>query len=712
MSAPVVDEETAPPTNLQPGFLSDDPRDWASQRPAASADKQGGKPKARGIFVPLAEGDDGTISAALPSVIHDPLEAAGKLLARAPVHPSEVTGEMGAEGLTAATAAVPSTRFAIPTREAVAAVNAADEAATKAFGPSGTPSGIPERWKDIKAAPPAEREAIVAAGARQGVSVPDFIASDSLIKKRVAGGLKDTPVIGDPVARATHDMAESLGRRATEIAEGMAPASNAEAAGSSARTAIGEWITTGSSREMAQGYDALDKVIKGDTLVPLQNTRRVAAEITAKDIESATSDGQRVISVVREALLRPPGLTYDGLKELRTRIGNRLSGDTVEQGTSAKLLDRLYGALSDDLRFGVQRAGMARKGSSGRAALEAFDKATAAAREIFRQRADLADIVGVKGDARPAQVFERIMTLAGSGSGADTARLLLAKRAMGEEAWRDVGAAAIARMGLDKNAQFSPARFTTDYGLKRLSESGKVALFGRETKEALDDIARLSQAWEQGARYGNPSGTARGIAVTAGLASFWTHPLLLFAELGSGLVLAHVLARPAGARSAERYMRAYTQHARHPSPATKAIVLQTARTLAGALAEQSQEDPRELAEKLMPRRVSDQAYDVAPPAAERQTGGVSRAPEQSAAAQGGTAQPDRESDKVEDRRPDPAYAGISDDELLDYYNTRASRDEQRAIVREFARRGLLQLTEPEEAARGRGPSPQRPPRGG
>src|SRR5262249_53776170 len=141
----------------------------------------------------------------------------------------------------------------------------------------------------------------------------------------------------------------------------------------------------------------------------------IAAQgLTARDVASATQDGQKVIDLVREALQRPRGLTYEGLKELRTRVGERLFGEIApEAGTSARALNSIYSALTEDLRFGVQRAGIGKRGSSAQQALAAFDQATAEHARIKGIVKQLKNIVGTDGSASAERVFDRIAAMAG-----------------------------------------------------------------------------------------------------------------------------------------------------------------------------------------------------------------------------------------------------------------------------------------------------------
>lgn len=456
----------------------------------------------------------------------------------------------------------------------------AELAAEKFPAAANSPSRVATAPAPVAA--PSARNDLIAAGERQDTRVPSFMASESVVPKMLAGGTSGTPFVGSPVVDATQGMARDMGNRTSTLSRQISPVgADAEAAGSRAKTGIADWIDTGSKVDVKAGYDALDTLIKPDEKINPQNLRRAAAELKARDIESGTRDGQKAIDLVEEALNKPKGLTFAGLKGLRTSIGDRLNGDIVDPGISQKNLNFLFGAASEDMRFGVGRVAKGNKSD----ALGAFDRANTLARDTFAKRQQLGDIVGAKGDATGAEVFGRVLSLASSGAREDTQKLLLAQQTMGRAGWDDVRAGAIARMGLDRDGNFSPARFLTDYGDKKISENGRNILFGQDLKPHLDDIRTLAQAWEGGARYGNPSGSGRAVAVIAGLTALFASPAHLIAEAFAGNTIARMLAKPATAKATATYMKAYTNATQTPSQASTQMVAQAARALVAAAGE-------------------------------------------------------------------------------------------------------------------------------
>lgn len=392
------------------------------------------------------------------------------------------------------------------------------------------------------------------------LAVPLAVASDAKAVQTVAGGLGTLPVVGGPLQKAAQEMTSQLGKATDEVAAqfGGGAAASPFSAGSAAKDALTDWIKRGYRVATEEGYQELDKLIRQDTRIPLTNTQRVANELTDLDRISASTDGQRVIALVEEAITRPEGLNYRGLKELRTRVGERLFGDIApEAGTSARALDRIYAALSEDLRAVVRRGGIEKSGSSGRKALEAFEQANRKAAEIAEKRKLLKRIVGAEADAPAERVFDRLIQMAGPKGNADINRLVEAQRVIGPESWGEVASAVIARLGRDRDGNFSPARFLTDYG--KLSESGKDILFGGHVglKEALEDIATVSKKFEATlSKYGNPSGTGRAVATFGGIGTAIASPFHALASAIGGWTLAKLLARPATAKQVATYAKA------------------------------------------------------------------------------------------------------------------------------------------------------------
>ena len=273
--------------------------------------------------------------------------------------------------------------------------------------------------------------------------------------------------------------------------------------------------------------------------------------------------------------MKPTELTYEGLKTLRTQVGRIKDLNVLPPDVSRGELKRIYGALTQDLRSHVEQAG-------GQKALDAFDDANRVHKLVADRRAALTKIVGLKGDVAPEKVLTSLIDFAAGKGKGDLTKLSQARKAVGADSWNDVSAAAVKEMGrvAPDSEDFSGDRFLTAWG--KLSPAGKQLLF-RSTDKAnlaktLDDIATLSKAHSSLMRLGNPSGTGGAVSLLAAT----TNPLAALKLAVGGNVLARALASPVTAKSAEKWILAYSKT---PGPARLGLLTIATRNLANNLAD-------------------------------------------------------------------------------------------------------------------------------
>lgn len=450
---------------------------------------------------------------------------------------------------------------------------------------------------------PAAAE-VVDAAARLEVPVSRALASDSAVVEHAGAGLRNVPFASAPL-REAHDatlkgLDAARGRTAADLG-----GASMEQAGGAAGEALSGWIGGQSKAVADRLYRGVDELVNPEAAVPLANTERVVRSIEARRGNARIAGDSKATAEVRQALKPseaptlsdgsaiPPrlldrlresgqvaaeevGMNYQGLKDLRSHVGELFK--RPPEGMSGTELKLIYGALSDDLRAAVATAG-------GPKALAAFERANGINRLVEQRRESLARIVGKDLDASPAQIFDRLVAAAGGKSRADTALLTQARKAAGAEAWDEFVGGVVGRLGSDAQGQFSPLRFLTDYG--RLSDAGKDVLFnstGRASlRRALDDIATVSARIKDRERLANPSGTARNASFTALGAGLATAPLTTIGTVLGARTLARVLAEPATASSAARWVKAHEAVAVRPTPASVAAFQRASRDLAATV---------------------------------------------------------------------------------------------------------------------------------
>lgn len=421
------------------------------------------------------------------------------------------------------------------------------------------------------------------AAQRIGVELPRYLVDESRMTQGMAEGLKNIPGAGDKIAKAAERTVEGLGAATSRTAEGFGTGSPA-VAGSYAKDALTDWMTSGSREAAERVYSSVDKLVNPDVAAPLAETAKAASAIVARRDASRIPGKSAAVETVLDAATTPEGLTYEGIKGLRSFLGEMTPQELASQGLRGSEVKQLYGALTKDLRGAVMQAG-------GPRALAAFEKANRVYDQISQRREMLGKIVGAKGDASPEAVYARLAAMASSKSSADIGRLTAARKSMGVEAWNEVAAAVIAKLGRDPQGDFSIKRFLTAYG--NLSDAGRSALFRSSGKNdlarSLDDINFVvKQVEEKLLKFYNPSGTAKSMAATETVMGIIHAPIKTLATMLGGSKMARILSEPASARATADWIKAYQAVIENPTDAPKArAAMQASRRLAGFVAREA-----------------------------------------------------------------------------------------------------------------------------
>lgn len=395
------------------------------------------------------------------------------------------------------------------------------------------------------------------------VTIPAAAASDRMAVQRTGQILANVPVAGDPLVQAGRKSVGQLGRAADDLAESTGGASKEEA-GAAASKGIQDWVGPVSSARVKDAYDTVDRLVNPNIPTDLSETRKVAQQIATQRQGSALTVPGNAVSQVMDGLTRPGGLTYGGIKGLRTNIGEMLKQGQLPADTSQGELKRIYGALSSDLQTAVENAG-------GKSASAAFNRANNLNKAVAERREQVLKLLGGNSAPRSDEaVFSAIQRAASTGSGADATLLSQARRVMKPEDWQEVASGVIGTLGRDAEGNFSPDRFLTSYG--KLSEAGKNTLFsvpgGSQIRQSLDDIATISSRFKQLKQFSNPSGTGHTLAGFEIAKAAWAEPMAILPSMIGGRVLASALAKPATASATANWAQKYLNFVKAPSAAT------------------------------------------------------------------------------------------------------------------------------------------------
>lgn len=452
------------------------------------------------------------------------------------------------------------------------------------FARPGQPTGATPTPPPATAIEAPIAQQVVERAGNINVPIPRYMVDDNRMTQGLAAGLQNIPGAGDKIAKAAETTQKALGSAADVVREGFGTGSQA-VAGSYAKDALADWITTGSSKVASRVYDAVDNLVNPEVRTELPATLKAAQEIVNRRGNARIPGESTAVKTVADAITEPGGLNYEGIKGLRTFLGEMTPQEIVASGFKASEVKQLYAALTEDLRSSVRNAG-------GGQALAAFNKANRIFEQIASRRDALSKIVGSKGDAAPEAVFARILAMAGSKSSADIKRLVQARKAMGSEAWNEVASAVVARLGRDPQGEFSIARFLGPNGYGGLSEAGKSALFRSTGKDdlarSLSDIAFVTKQIEEKLKqFYNPSGTGKSIASTGTVLGILHSPIKTLSTILGGNKLATVLSEPAAAQSTANWLRAYHAALVSPHVGASERYRRAAEELAGFIVRQS-----------------------------------------------------------------------------------------------------------------------------
>ena len=214
---------------------------------------------------------------------------------------------------------------------------------------------------------------------------------------------------------------------------------------------------------------------------------------------------------VQKALESSDSLPYELLKDLRTRIGKRMSSGKVVDDKEDDLLKNLYGVLSDDMRTAARAAGVEDK----------FDRANKFwQREM--ERVESLNKLYKKTNERIASDTNAMLKGGTSRSSYDDIKKLFG--ALKGDERKDVAAGVIRNMGLAKagdEGSFSTTRFLSAFD--KMDPKSRDLLFGsadNELRKELNGLIRVMRTLEKSDEVKQRPNTAvplMGLATLAGV---------------------------------------------------------------------------------------------------------------------------------------------------------------------------------------------------
>jgi hypothetical protein len=473
--------------------------------------------------------------------------------------PAAVLGPASVEGL--ATRAV--TQAAVPAlttevgRELGGRVGHPDIGA--AVGGMATPFALNPAARSFIPTP-----AIEEAGATLGTRpLPPFAGSESPLAETTAKVLSKVPLANIPLRSAAAGAQKELGGAAAGVAE-RAGATTPEATGAAVEKAFNDY-SSGVSDAANQKYGAVVSALPagGATATgSLSATQQAVQDIAARRTASGAAAGPAV-GEVQDALAMP-GMTYQGMRDLRTRLrqeGNRSGLTPGERAEYGSLQDAVTNDINTHLNT-LDPSGNATKLMADADQTYASDqgRVQAVGRRLGIDNASVSN----------EQYVNKIESMALGGK--QDADLLAQTRQTLGPSIADQSAAQVAKKWwTGPDGQFAPQQFFKKYD--SLTPEAKDALFGpqgkggfRDSYDALSTLAKRDPTLQSvrpaaGGHGGVVGGLVAG-AVGAGgeqaAAHFLTPETAIkaAAALPAPLVLSTLMARPEVAAAAARVGRA------------------------------------------------------------------------------------------------------------------------------------------------------------
>ena len=334
--------------------------------------------------------------------------------------------------------------------------------------------------------------------------------------KIVEGGLRNMPGANMVFADALEKQAQGLGQRVQGAANSVAPVRDKTVVGKIVQKGIEQGFVPRFRATSRKLYNDVELYVPGESPVTMGSTARLMAE--HNDLIKTAPAGKDLFATpfmqkwgddfaaLNESM--PEGVPYKIVKAMRTRLGNILDGSEAVPDINIAEVDRLYGALSDDMARTVGEVG-------GEHGLAAWSRAST----YWKAGKDrLQNVLQPLLDKKTPEIAYNAL-MSGTRDGGTILRTTM--RSLGPEERKIVTSSVIGKMGMaspgGQNAAgdvFSPDMFLTRWN--SLSPVAKGALFDGVSPTISKNLDALAKAMENVKKANkvmrNPAGTATNVA--------------------------------------------------------------------------------------------------------------------------------------------------------------------------------------------------------
>lgn len=364
-------------------------------------------------------------------------------------------------------------------------------------------------------------------------------ATEGYLPRAIESGLSKTPGGAGVMKNFAYKQSEDIGKQTRNVASGVSPGADTNIAGDAVENGIREHFMPQARKQQNTLYADANQHIPPGSQYGISNTMNLLKTMTSpiKGAESVSETQLFANSVVDElenafkkdvggspAIPAKPSSILDAsgkpimgrptpavaprgtmpaeaIDAVRKRVGEKLENVDLDPKISKTELKRLYGALAEDQKAGIEVVG----GPKAKAAYEKAQKYTA---EMHDKIDTFQKIIDKEGGSK---IFSAVMD--GSSEGATKLRKVM--KELPPDGQKKLTAAVINRMGKsnpsnqnDLGTVFSTEKFLTNWN--GLSENAKSALFSDpQVRHNMDKIAQATNNIREGSKvFQNTSGTA------------------------------------------------------------------------------------------------------------------------------------------------------------------------------------------------------------
>jgi hypothetical protein len=335
--------------------------------------------------------------------------------------------------------------------------------------------------------------------------------------------IEATPGGADPMRALRMQQASELGQSVERTARQFGQPTDPMRAGATVREGAEAAARRFEQRQEAL-YNRAFSLIGGDRPSSVAAVQRLADDLRADLARAPESRGRvlqpvlaRVEALLADAEANGGKVQFDVLRNIRTDLGRELGaprGAATAPASDARVyLERLYSALSDDIRQAARSAG-----PDAERALATADRYTR-----MQRTQNMPALERILADRTDEQVFRLVFPQNGRPDPQALARI---RRNLTPEEWGAVQATVLERMGFptagtNAGEKFSIDTFLTNWNrLMANGDNARRVLFGGSQHSALagelDQLVRVAQRIRDAERMKNWSGTARVAGMGAG----------------------------------------------------------------------------------------------------------------------------------------------------------------------------------------------------